>query len=170
MNHLDAEAVIAALHAGEWSTADLVRISHAVARRGKNTTSILGQYGEELVAAAFGGTVAAFHQKSFDVRTPDHGDLQVKTYSVGKRAGVIRSFTHDVVVVEIEPATASVRSARRYSADVLFAEFRYRHKHKYAALGLAWGGRREDRFERGWTIPASVQSEDVTERLKAVES
>ena len=161
-----ADEVIAALQGNQWTTADLVRIAHAVARFGKNTTSILGQYGEELVAEAFGGTIEPFDQKAYDVRTPNHGNLQVKTYSLGKRAGAIRSLTHDVVTVEIDPATARVRRARLYRADDLHDRFRVLHAEKYAERGLAWGGNQTDRFERGWTIPAGVPSVDVTDRFK----
>lgn len=161
----DADAIIAALEHGQWETADLVRIAHAVARFGKNTTSVLGQYGEELVAEAFGGKVEAFDQKAYDVRTTDHGDLQVKTYSLGKRAGAIRSLTHDVVTVEVDPATARVTLAKLYKAADLFAAFKVLHEQKYAGLGLAWGGQQTDRFERGWTIPAGLPYTDVTARF-----
>lgn len=164
----NADSIIAAIERNNWRTADLVRIAHAVAQLGKNTTSILGQYGEELVAEAFGGTVATFDQKAYDVRTPDHGDLQVKTYSVGKRAGAIRSLTHDVVTVEIDPATAAVRKAKLYKAEDLFAKFRALHAEKYAGFGLAWGGTQSDRFERGWTIPSGIPFTDVSDRFQAV--
>lgn len=171
MNQLDADAIIASLRTGAWTTADLVRIAHALAQHGKNTTSILGQFGEELVAKAFDGTVAPFHQKAFDVRTPKHGDLQVKTFSVGKRAGNIRSFTHDVVTIEIDPATASVRSAKLYAADDLYAGFKRLFDGKYAAIGMTWGGRQQDRFERGWTIPSvGVPFTDVTDRFRPTET
>lgn len=161
----DADTVIDILNSRDWSTADLVRISYAAARLGPNTTSILGRYGEELVAEAFGGTIASFDQKAFDVRTPDHGDLQVKTYAVGKRPGNIRSFTHDVVTVEVEPSTAAVRSARLYRAADLYASFKSSYEAKYASLGMAWGGKQADRFERGWTISAKVAYLDVTDRF-----
>jgi hypothetical protein len=164
----DADAIIAALHMGDWATADLVRIAHAVAQFGNNTTSVLGQYGEELVAEAFGGDVASFDQKAYDVRTPEHGKLQVKTYSVGKRPGVIRSFTHDVVTLEVDPTTATVHSAKLYSAADLFATFKMLYDGKYAALGMAWGGNQIDRFERGWSIPSGVPYTDITSRLRKV--
>ncbi|MGQ2910801.1 hypothetical protein [Aeromicrobium sp.] len=161
----DADTIIAALKSNAWTTADLVRIAHAVASMGKNTTSVLGQYGEELVAVAFDGVVEAFDQKAYDVRTREHGDLQVKTYSLGKRPGAIRSLTHDVVTVEVDPATAQVRRARLYKAADLHDRFRTLHAEKYAAKGLAWGGNQADRFERGWTIPSGVPFEDVTDRF-----
>jgi hypothetical protein len=126
----EVDAVIAAVNSGKWSTADLVRLAHALGAFGKNGTSVLGQYGEELVAQAFGGAVAGFDTKSYDVRTPQDGDLQVKTFSVGKRPGNIRSFTHDVVTVEIDPATACVVSARRYAAADLFAAFQIKYTDK----------------------------------------
>lgn len=129
-----ADEVIEAIRAGAWSTADLVRLSHAVAKKGINTTSILGQYGEELVALAFGGEVESFDTKAYDVRTPADGDLQVKTFSLGKRPGNIRSFTHDVITLEIDSATARVVDARRYAAADLYASFGRRHREKYVAL------------------------------------
>lgn len=165
----DIDAVIAIVRSGRWSTADLVRLANAVGAFGKNGTSILGQYGEELVAHVYGGVVAGFDTKAYDVRTPQDGDLQVKTFSVGKRPGNIRSFTHDVVAVEIDPMTARVVSARRYAASDLFAAFKVKHASKYAALGLAWGGAQEDKFERGWTIPPGLQSVDVTRLFQALE-
>jgi hypothetical protein len=83
-----------------------------LARHGKNTTSVLGQYGEE---------------------------LQVKTYTIGRRPGNIRSFIYDVVTVEIDPDTACVVSARRY------------------------------RFDRGWTIGSKVKFTEVTNKFSALE-
>lgn len=162
----EVDAVIAAVNSGKWSTADLVRLAHAVGAFGKNGTSVLGQYGEELVARAFVGSVAGFDTKAYDVRTPYDGDLQVKTFSVGRRPGNIRSFTHDVVAVEIDPATARVVSARRYAAADLFAAFRVKYTDKYAGLGMAWGGAQADRFERGWTIPPGLRSTDITHMFR----
>lgn len=46
----DADAVISMLQSRRWPTVDLVRIAHAVAQLGKNTTSIPGQDGKELIA------------------------------------------------------------------------------------------------------------------------
>ena len=132
----------------------------------KTDSSLLGQYGEELVAEAFGGAVAGFDTKAYDVRTPQDGDLQVKTFSVGKRPGNIRSFTHDVVTVEIDPATARVVSARRYAAAGLFAAFQAKYIDRYVALGMAWGGAQADRFERGWSIPPGHQSTDITHMFR----
>lgn len=161
-----ADEIISALRSGAWETVDLVRIAHAVGQFGKNGTSVLGQYGEELVAKAFGGTVASFDQKAFDVRTPKHGDLQVKTYSVGKRPGAIRSLTHDVVTLAIDPSTAKVVSAKVFRADDLFAAFKEKYDAKYAGLGFAWGGNQADRFERGWTIAPSTPATDITARFE----
>ena len=101
----EVDAVINTISSGRWLTAELVRLAHAINALGKNGTSVLGQYGEELVAAAFGGTVAGFDTKAYDVNTPLDGDLQVKTFSRGKRPGNIRSFTHDVIALEIDPIT-----------------------------------------------------------------
>ena len=95
-----------------------------------------------------------------------HGDLQVKTYSVGKRPGVIRLFTHDVIVLQVEPASGQVRSARLYRAADLYALFRDAYESKFASKWV-WGGNPSDRFERGWTIAAGVPSEDVTGRFDA---
>jgi hypothetical protein len=161
-----ADKIIAALGVGTWSTADLVRIAHAVAWCGTNTTAVLGQYGEELVARAFEGTIAPFDQKAYDVSTPEHGDLQVKTYSLGKRPGAIRSFAHDVIVLQVEPTSARVRSAKRYRAADLYAVFRDAYESKFASK-WAWGGNPADRFERGWHITVGVPSEDVTSRFDA---
>ncbi|MGJ7441042.1 hypothetical protein [Aquipuribacter sp. MA13-6] len=158
-----ADEVIEAIAAGAWQTADLVRLAHAVASRGINTTSILGQYGEELVARAFGGHVEGFDTKAYDARTPSDGDLQVKTFSRGKRPGNIRSFTHDVITLEIDPATASVVRARRYAAAELYESFGRKHREKYETIGHPWGGAQTDRFERGWTIGRDVPFLDVTE-------
>jgi hypothetical protein len=162
----EVDAVIAAVKSGKWSTADLVRLAAAVGAFGKNGTSVLGQYGEELVATAFGGTVAGFDTKAYDVRTPQDGELQVKTFSVGKRPGNIRSFTHDVVTVEIDPATARVASVRRYAASDLFAAFQAKYADKYAGMGMAWGGAQADRFERGWSIPPGLRSTDITHMFR----
>ena len=158
----EVDAVIDAVTKGEWTTADLVRLAHAVSSFGKNGTSVLGQYGEELVAKAFGGTVAGFETKAYDVRTPENGDLQVKTFSAGKRPGNIRSFTHDVVALAIDPSTARVVSARLYSAADLFGAFQVKYASNYAPRGMAWGGAQTDRFERGWTIPPGLPSRDIT--------
>lgn len=142
-----ADEVIKAISIGVWQTADLVRLAHAVATRGVNTTSVLGQYGEELVAQVFGGKVAGFDTKAYDVRTPADGDLQVKTFSLGKRAGSIRSFTHYVITLEVDPATAQVVRARRYAAADLYKAFCRKHHDKYEAVGHGWGGAQTDRFE-----------------------
>lgn len=168
LTHVDE--LVNAIERGAWRTRDLVRLSHALAQRGANTTSILGQYGEELVARAFEGTVASnFAQKAYDVETPEHGQLQVKTYSTGKRAGSIRSFEFDVVTVCVNPQTASVISARHFSAADLYNEFRIRHAATYAQRGLYWNGRQDGRFDRGWTIASSVPYVDVTDRLRGAE-
>lgn len=159
---LSVDQIIGAMHDGEWTTAELVRLSHAVASFGKNLTSILGQYGEGLVADAFGGQIGSFDQKAFDVRTPHDGDLQVKTYSRGKRPGTIRSFTHDVITVEVDPATAEVVSAGRYTKDDLHRAFAELYSSKYRDLGLVWSGSQADRFERGWSITRGVPYTDIT--------
>jgi hypothetical protein len=161
-----ADAVIDALRSHRWTTAELVRIAHAVAQLGKNTTSILGQYGEELVAEAYGGVIQSFDQKAYDVRTPEHGDLQVKTYSVGKQPGSIRSFTHDVVTLAVDPATSAVVRAKLYHAEDLYTAFKARYETVYAEKRWGWGGMRDDRFDRGWTIPSGVPFEDVTDRFR----
>jgi hypothetical protein len=158
----EVDTIVTAIKSGTWSTEDLVRLAYAVGAFGKNGTSILGQHGEELVARAFGGTVASFDTKAYDVRTPHDGDLQVKTFSVGKRPGNIRSFTHDVVALEIDPQTASVVSAQRYAATDLFAAFRAIYTDKYAMLGMTWGGSQADRFERSWSIPRGLRFADIT--------
>jgi hypothetical protein len=56
----------AAISAGDRSTVYLVRITYALTGR-NSTTSLLGQYGEKPVAAAFGGIAMTFHQKGYDV-------------------------------------------------------------------------------------------------------
>ena len=162
----EVDSAISAINAGKWSTADLVRLAHAVGAFGKNGTSVLGQYGEELVAQAFGGTVAGFDTKAYDVQTPHDGDLQVKTFSRGKRPGNIRSFTHDVVTVEIDAATAAVVSARRYASADLFAAFQIKYNDTYVALGMSWGGAQGDRFERGWSISPGLRFTDITSRFR----
>lgn len=157
--------VIEAIRFGSWTTAELVRLAHAVATRGINTTSILGQFGEEEVARVFGGSVSSFHQKGYDVRTPNDGVLQVKTYSVGKRPGNIRSFMHDVVTLAVDATTATVVLAKHYRAGDLFEVFRATYDSKYAALGMSWNGDRSDRFERGWTISSRVPHADITHKF-----
>lgn len=124
--------IVAAIADGELTTRELVLISYALAKRGSNTTSIVGQYGEELVAAPYGGTIGSFEQKGYDFETPTGERLQVKTYTKGLRPGVIRSFAYDVVTVEVDPATATVLRARRYAAAVLHAEFRIKWETKYS--------------------------------------
>ncbi|RYF50432.1 MAG: hypothetical protein EOO27_31775 [Comamonadaceae bacterium] len=127
----------------------------------------MGQYGEELVARAFSGDVVSnFAQKAYDVVTPEHGNLQVKTYSTGKRAGSIRSFEFDVVTVCVKPSTASVVSARLFGAADLFEEFRRRYASKYAGRGFSWNGRQDGRFDRGWSISPVVPYLDVTDRFR----
>ena len=116
---------------------------------------MLGQYGEELVAAAYNGTRGSFDQKGYDVITASREHLQVKTCTKGRRPGAIRSFAYDVITLEVDPATANVVKAKRYSADKLFAVFHGKWETKYRHINAsfaAWGGRREDRFERGWTM------------------
>jgi hypothetical protein len=167
---MDVEQIMAAIRTGSLSTRDLVRITYALSEHGKNTTSVLGQYGEELVAAAYGGVVGSFHQKGYDVVTSTGERLQVKTYTVGRRAGVIRSFVYDVVTVAVQPRTATVTEARRYRATDLHAAFTTKWTDKYRHLNpgfASWGGQPEDRFERGWTIGSAVPYEDVTQQLTA---
>jgi hypothetical protein len=157
--------IISAIRDGDLSTRDLVLISCALAGRGTNTTSVLGQYGEELVAVAYNGTRGPFHQKGYDVVTASGEHLQVKTYTKGRRPGVIRSFAYDVITLEVDPATANVVKAKRYSADKLFAAFSAKWETKYRHINdsfAAFGGRREDRFERGWTIGSDVPFTDIT--------
>lgn len=159
-----ADEVIKAISIGVWQTADLVRLAHAVATRGVNTTSVLARP----VRRGTGGTsvrrkVAGFDTKAYDVRTPADGDLQVKTFSLGKRAGSIRSFTHYVITLEVDPATAQVVRARRYAAADLYKAFWRKHHDKYEAVGHGWGGAQTDRFERGWTIGRHGPFRDLTE-------
>lgn len=157
--------IVSAIRDGDLSTRDLVLISCALADRGTNTTSVLGQYGEELVAAAYNGTRVSFDQKGYDVVSAAGEHLQVKTYTTGRRPGVIRSFAYDVITVEVDRATANVVKAKRYSADKLFAAFRAKWETKYRHINAsfaAWGGSLEDRFERGWTIGSDVLFIDIT--------
>jgi hypothetical protein len=46
---MGVDEIVAAIRVGHLSTRDLVRISYALAELGTNTTSIMGQFGEELV-------------------------------------------------------------------------------------------------------------------------
>jgi hypothetical protein len=160
-NPVNAGEIISAIRDGELPTSDLVKIAHAVALRGKNNTSILGQFGEELVANAYDGTIESFDQKGYDVLTRAGERIQVKTYTKGKKPGAIRSFEYDVIVLEIDPETADVVSARRYAAEDVFVAFARLHANKYAAR-FFWGGNQSDRYERGWRIQACVASVDVT--------
>jgi len=156
--------IVSAIRDGDLSTRDLVLIGCALADRGTNTTSVLGQYGEELVAATFNGTRVSFDQKGYDVVTVSGEHLQVKTYTKGRRPGIIRSFAYDVITLEVDPATANVVKAKRY-ADELFAAFRAKWETKYRHVNdsfATWGGRLEDRFERGWTIGFNVLFTDIT--------
>lgn len=164
----ETDRIVAAIRDGDLSTRDLVRISYALAERGANTTSVLGQYGEELVAAAFGGTIGSFDQKGYDVVTDSGECLQVKTYTKGRRPGVIRSFGYDVLTVEVDPTTAGVVRARRYLAADVHARFTAKWESKYRHINpsfAAWGGRPTDRYDRGWTIGSDVPYTDVTELL-----
>lgn len=120
-----------------------------------------------MVAAAYGGTVGSFDQRGYDVLTPAGERLQVKTFTVGRRPGNIRSFIYDVVTVAIRPDTATVAEARRYRATDLHAVFSAKWSDKYRDLGHAWGGQPGDRFERGWTIGSGVPYDDVTALLAA---
>jgi hypothetical protein len=159
------DRIVAAIRDGDLTTQDLVLISCALAERGTNTTSVLGQYGEELVAAAYGGTIESFDQKGYDVVTSSGELLQVKTHTKGRRPGVIRSFGYDVITVEIDPATATVVRARRYIAADLYAEFRAKWESNYRHVNdsfAAWGGGPTDRYDRGWTIGSGVPFADVT--------
>lgn len=115
------DGIVAAIREGDLSTRGLVLISYALAARGADTTSVLGQYGEELVVAAYGGEIESFDQKGYDVATASGERLQVKTDTKGRRAGVIRSFAYDVITVEIDPSNGAVANARRYLATDLFA-------------------------------------------------
>jgi len=164
---MGVDEIAAAIRAGGLCTRDLVRISYALAELGSNTTSILGQYGEELVADAYNGKRRSFDQKGYDVVTADGVELQVKTFTVGKRPGVIRTFAYDVVTVEIAPTTGDVVSARRYKADDLYVAFcvKWQDMYQHKPFGL-WGGQQGDRFERGWTISSAVPFTDVTMNLR----
>jgi hypothetical protein len=84
-----------------------------------------------LVAAAYRGTIGSFDQEGYDVLTDSGERLQVKSYTKGRRAGVIRSFGFDVITVELDPSDAAVVSARRYLAGDLFANFRTKWESKY---------------------------------------
>jgi hypothetical protein len=87
--------------------------------------------------------------------------LQVRTYTKGRRPGVIRSFGHDVITVEVDPATATVVMARRYLAADLYAEFRATWEWKYRRINdsfAAWAGGPIDRHDGGWTIASGVPS------------
>jgi hypothetical protein len=162
------DRIVAAIREGDLSTRDLVLISYALAQRGANTTSVLGQYGEELVAAAYGGSIGSFDQKGYDVVTASGELLQVKTYTKGRRPGVIRSFGYDVIAVEIDPATAAVVTGRRYLAADLFMGFHAKWESKYRHINgsyAAWGGGPTDRYDRGWTIGSGVPYTDVTNVL-----
>jgi hypothetical protein len=158
------DRIVAAIRDGDLSR-DLVLISYALAERGTNTTSVLGQYGEELVAAAYDGTIGSFDQNGYDVVTASGELLQVKTYTKGRRPGVIRSFGYDVITVEVDPATATVVMARRYLAADLYAEFRAKWESKYRLINdsyAAWAGGPTDRYDRGWTIGSGVPFTDIT--------
>ena len=160
-----ADHIVAAIRDGDLTTRDLVLISYALAARGANTTSVLGQYGEELVASALNGAVGSFDQRGYDVETADGERLQVKTYTKGRRPGVLRSFAYDVITIEVDPETADVVRARRYVAAVLHTEFRAKWESKYRHINAsfaAWGGNAADRYDRGWTIGSSVPFTDIT--------
>jgi hypothetical protein len=164
----NTDHIVAAIRERDLSTRDLVRISYALAERGANTTSVLGQYGEELVAAAYGGGRGSFDQKGYDVTTASGEFLQVKTYTKGRRPGVIRSFGYDVVTVEVDPVTAGVVVARRYLARDLHAVFSAKWASKYRHINAnfaTWAGGPTDRYERGWTIGSDVPYTDVTDVL-----
>ena len=168
----ETELIVQAIRDGDLLTRDLVLISYALAARGANTTSVLGQYGEELVAAAYRGSIASFDQKGYDVETDSGDRLQVKTYTKGRRAGVIRSFGFDVITVEIDSSDASVVCARRYLAADLFAHFKTKWELKYQHITqtfAGWGGTATDRYDRGWTISSSVPYTDVTGLLLQAE-
>jgi hypothetical protein len=164
---MGVDEIVAAIRAGHLSTRDLVCISYALAELGTNATSILGQYGEELVADAYNGKRACSAQKGYDVLTAGGEELQVKAFAVGKRPGVIRTFVYDVVTVEIAPTTGDVESARRYKADDLYTAFSVKWQEKFQYK--PFGGRlpqQGDRFERGWTISSAVPFTDVTTCLR----
>lgn len=167
---MGVDEIVAAIRGGQLSPRDLVRISYALAELGTNTTSILGQYGEELVAKAYGGTTGNFGQKGYDVVTADGKELQVKTFTTGKRPGVIRMFAYDVVTVKIDPATGDVVAAHQYTAGDLYTAFsaKWNDIYQYKPFGK-WGGNPEDRFERGWTIGSAVKSTDVTHLFSALQ-
>ena len=164
---MGVDEIVAAIGAGHLSMRDLVRISYALAEFGTTTTSILGQYGEKLVADAYNGETAHSAQKGYDVLTADGEELQVKTFAVGKRPGVIRTFAYDVVTVEIVPVTGDVKSARRYKADDLYAAFsaKWLEKFQYKPFG-GLQPQQGDRFERGWTISSGIPFADVTACLR----
>jgi hypothetical protein len=154
---LDASDIAAAIRAGDLSTRDLVRITYALAERGKNTTSVLGQYGEELVAAAYDGVIAGFDQKGYDVATTPGERLQVKTFTVACKPGSIRSFAFDVITIAIAPGTAEVAAARRYRAADLHDAFTAKWTEKYRHLNpgfAAWvDGRRTASNAAGPSAP-----------------
>ena len=169
---MEVDEIVSAIRTSRLSTQDLLRISYALAQRGTNTTSVLGQYGEELVAVAYGGTRGSFDQKGYDVVTAEGEKLQVKTYTIGKRPGVIRSFAYDVVTVKIDPITTGVVSARQYQAAELYKAFHAKWEGKFRHINAsfaAWGGQQEDRFERGWSIGSAVPFTDVTHKFPVLE-
>ncbi len=82
---------------------------------------------------------------------------------------MIRSFAHDVIALQIDPASADVVEARRYAADDLYRAFRQKWEAKYRHMNstfAAWAGAPDSRYDRGWTIGADVAWTDQTQRFR----
>lgn len=59
----------------------------------------------------------------------------MKTYTTGRRPGVIRLFAADVVTVAVQTETAGVALVRRYAAADLHREFTAKWTGTYRDLG-----------------------------------
>ena len=117
------------------SITDLLRLSRSVLaelrRRGvvRSANAPAGDYGEYLVARAYGGAMAGQSTKSWDVRAPDGRTIQVKTRVVpttATKAGLspFRSYDFDAfVLVLLSSADLSVLKAVEMPMAVL-------HDHK----------------------------------------
>ena len=106
-----ASQLVHAIATGDFTTRELVRMEQALKRRLVNT-SALADYGEWLCAQVVGGTVVTnFSTKAYDVTDAAGLTYQVKTHSVGRKPGVLRSFAMDFYVrLEVDDDAVVIRA------------------------------------------------------------
>jgi hypothetical protein len=80
-------------------------------------------------------------QYANDTIEADHGRLEARLRpmrALKRSARCESSFAYDVITVEVDPSTATVVMAERYSAADLYAEFRATWELKYRHINASF--------------------------------